>query len=104
MTTTALITSRAEFFRTLDITRAEVDDLVARQPTYSVWGVLQRQLQAMKEWSADGDPTPEERAKISIGLVAARELEPPATPAMDALIDRLHLLNYARKHWPPGSG
>lgn len=99
---TALITSRDEFFRTLAATAAELDDLVAQTPTYTTWRLLQEQLRAMTHWSAQGDPTPEQRARVSIGLVAARELEPPATPEMGDLINRLHMLNYAWKHWPPG--
>jgi hypothetical protein len=101
MSTNGLITSRDEFFRTLDTTTAEIDGLAAREPAYPVWKGLQRQLQAMKQWSANGDPTPDQRGKISIGLIAARELEPPATPAMGDLIDRLHMLSYAWRHWPP---
>lgn len=96
-----LIKNREEFSRMLEATLAEMEGLAAREPAYPIWGELQRQLQAMKEWSAHGDPTPEQRGLISIGLTAARELEPAATPEMESLIDRLHLLSYAWRHWPP---
>jgi hypothetical protein len=99
----ALIQSRDEFQSTLAATAAEMDDLAKREPAYPVWGNLQRQLQAMKQWSAAGDPTPEQRQRINIGLVAARELEPPPTPELQDLVDRLHQLSYAWRHWPPGS-
>jgi hypothetical protein len=97
----ALIKSRDEFQSTLAATTAEMDGLAASQPDYPVWGNLKRQLHAMTEWSAAGDPTPEQREMISIGLIAVRELEPPP-PEMEDLVRRLHQLNYAWKHWPPG--
>src|SRR5262245_23350004 len=97
-----LIKTRDEFLRVLAKTTAEVDALVAREPAYPVWGQLQRQLHAMGQWSANGaDPTPEQRGRISIGLIAVRELEPPADAAMQDLVTRLHVLNYAFRHWPP---
>lgn len=101
---TALITSRDEFVQILAITTDEIDGLAARQPAYPPWKSLQKQLHAMTQWLAAGGPTPEQRASISIGLVTVRELEPAAsTPAMDDLINRLHRLNYAWNHWPPGA-
>jgi hypothetical protein len=98
-----LIASRDEFSSKLNATSDEIDGLVASEPGYPVWREIQEQLHAMKQWSAQGDPTLEQRARVSIGLLAARELEPAATPELGDLIDRLHKLNYAWKHWPPGA-
>jgi len=100
-----LIQTRSEFFQMLALTTTEVDSLVAREPAYGVWGGLQRQLQAMREWTAKGaTPTPEQLGRINIGLVAARELEPPPDPAMEDLVHRLHLLAYYwRRYTMPGS-
>ena len=93
-----------DFFRMLAQTTAEIDGFVAREPAYPVWALLQRQLHAMTQWSANGAvPTPEQRGRVTIGLVAERELEPPANEAMQDLITRLHLLSYAWRFWPPGS-
>src|SRR5262245_53774646 len=95
------IRSREDFFRSLTSTTAEIDNLVAREPAYPVWGLLQRQLHAMREWTMNGaDPTAEQRERDWIGLVAARELEPAADAAMQDLVTRLHLLNYYCKRWP----
>lgn len=96
-----LIADREEFQRVLAATVDEIDDLAAREPGYSVWQNLHAQLHAMQAWSAAGDPTAEQRARINIGLVAVRELEPPVTPEIAALVDRLHTLSYAWRHWPP---
>src|SRR5678815_5144588 len=89
------IRNREEFLHVLARTTAEMDNLVAREPAYPVWNLLQRQLHAMQEWTAHGaDPTEFQRSKVSIGLVAARELEPAPDAAMEDLVTRLHLLNY----------
>jgi hypothetical protein len=95
------IRSREDFFRIFASTTAEIDSLVAREPAYPVWGLLQRQLHAMREWTMNGaDPTAEQRERVWIGLVAARELEPAADAAMQDLVTRLHLLNYYWRRWP----
>jgi hypothetical protein len=98
----ALIQTRDEFHRTLDATAAEMDGLAARHPDYPVWVSLQKQLHAMQQWSAGRDPTPDEQAKITIGLMVARELDPPPTRELQGLVDRLFALSYAWRHWPPG--
>src|SRR5262249_22018456 len=89
VTNTPEINSREDFLRILEITTTEIDGFVAREPAYPVWGLLQRQLHAMREWTANGrDPTPDQRQRISIGLVAARELEPTQDDAMENLTTR----------------
>jgi hypothetical protein len=94
------IKSRDDFFQMLARTTAEIDSLAAREPAYPVWVNLQRQLHAMREWTANSaQPTPEQLQRISIGLVAARELEPAPDAAMEDLITRLHLLSYYWKRW-----
>ncbi len=85
----------AVFLRTLKRTAEEIDGFVAREPAYPVWRQLQQQLHALQEWTADGaEPKPEQWRRISIGLIAARELEPTADLAMEDLTARLHELNY----------
>ena len=99
------IKNRAGFFDMLASTTTEIDGLVAREPAYQVWGLLQRQLHAMRLWTTSGkDPTAEQRTRVSIGLVAARELEPAPDALMENLITRLHLLNYYWRRWPAVGG
>ena len=96
-----LITTRDEFYRVLAATTAEVDALVVREPVYPVWKQLQQQLHAMRQWlSSPSGPTPQQLQMVSIGLIAARELEPPPDAAMQDLVTRLHVLNYAWRRWP----
>jgi hypothetical protein len=100
------VRSRSDYMAMLDATAAEIDGFAAREPAYPVWGRLQRQLHAMQQWLANGaDPTPEQRQKVSIGLISARELEPPQDEAMENLCARLSLLNYYwRDKWPLPEG
>jgi len=94
------INSRDDFFRLLHQTEAELDYLASREPAYPVWQGLYQQVKAMRQWSANcNDPTPEQCSRISIGLIAVRELEPATTPAMYDLITRLHLLSYYWHNW-----
>ncbi|MEP7380599.1 MAG: immunity protein Tsi6 family protein [Gemmatimonadota bacterium] len=97
------ITNTAEFSAVLDETIAEIDALVVAEPDYRVWGMLQQQLHALKDWSkTTTTPGAERLHAISIGLIAARELEPTNEAWMQDLIDRLHLLHYYWRHWPTG--
>lgn len=95
------IKTRDDFFRVLAKTTAELDAWAAREPAYPVWISLQRQLHAMEQWTRGGaSPTPEQLGMISIGLLAARELEPAQDAVMEDLIGRLHQLNYFWRRWP----
>ena len=97
------IRNAAEFANALDVTIAEVDALVLAEPDYPVWRMLQQQLHALKGWStSNANPGSEKLQVISIGLIAARELEPTDLEWMQDLADRLHLLNHYWRHWPTG--
>lgn len=89
------IRNTADFLTMLDATIKEVDALVASEPDYRAWGMLQQQLHAMKAWSLS--PTAS-GGDISIGLIAAHELEPTDQPWLQDLIDRLHVLNHYWRH------
>lgn len=85
----------AEFASALDVTVAEVDALVLAEPDYPVWRMVQQQLHALQDWSkTTANPGGEKLRAISIGLIAARELEPTDQEWLQDLIDRLHLLNH----------
>ncbi len=92
---------RSDFQPLLERLIAETNAQVAHSPTWRVLTSIQAQLQAMRTWTADGrDPLPEERARISIGMLVVRELEPgmPAelAPYASALIE---ITDYF-KRWP----
>ncbi len=94
------INNREQFFRVLAETTTEIDGFAIRQPDYPVWLQLRQQLHAMQEWSANNaQPTSEQLQRVSIGLIAARELEPAVNEEMDDLVTRLHLLNHYWRNW-----
>jgi len=85
-------------------TIADLDGYAQREPAYGVWIGLQRQLHAMRDWTANGgEPTVQQITSINIGLIAARELEPPANAAIGELINRLHELGYYWRRWTPAA-
>jgi hypothetical protein len=93
------LTTREEFMRMLLHTAAQVDALVTLEPKYLVWHQLHQQLQALRQWTANGATPPAGHySHISIGLIAARELEPAQDDVIADLISRLHLLNYYCRH------
>lgn len=97
------ISNASDFAAVLDGTIAEIDALVVTEPDYPVWRALQQQLHAMKAWStSETRPTQGQLGSVSIGLIAARELEPAPEGWLQDLIDRLHLLNHYWRHWPGG--
>ncbi len=99
------IQDREEFLRMLFHTLAGVDALATREPAYPVWHQLLQQLLAMRQWTANcSDPTREQCQRVSIGLIAVRELEPAVDAEMYDLIARLHELNYYWRHWREGTG
>ena len=97
------IRNASEFAAVLDTTIAEIDALVVAEPDYPVWRALQQQLHATKTWSTSATgPTREQLGVVSIGLIAARELEPAPEGWLQDLVARLQLLNYFWRHWPGG--
>ena len=59
------------------------------------------QLAAIKSWTENGrTPTDEERGKVSIGLIAIRELDPQESPEEGDYVDRLHMINGYLRRWP----
>lgn len=88
------ITNTADFTAMLDATIKEIDALVVAEPDYPIWAILQQQLHYMKACSTSTEkPEAEKLNAVSIGLIAARELEPTEEAWLQDLIDRLHLLN-----------
>jgi hypothetical protein len=95
------IGSRADYFVTLDKAIQRSKALLAKQAQYSVIENIDMQLDAMRRWSAnDRSPTDEERKRVSIGLIAVRELVDTGDPAMDEYADWLAELNNYFEDWP----
>ena len=95
------IQSRAEFFQVLGDALDQVRALELKFPNFWVYSNLEKQLAAMQEWTANGrTPKREERKRINIGLIAARELEPTDEIEMWNLCRRLYGLNYYFQYWP----
>ena len=93
--------TRQDFFDTLLETAKEAGRLASKTPGYPPYESIDRQLKAMQSMTAQGrTPTEDERDGISIGLIAARELDPQASDDMADFIDRLHELNGYFREWP----
>lgn len=81
---------------TLNIAR----NFAAASPSYEVYQVILRQLEAMRDWTSGGrTPDGKQRESIDIGLIAVRELDISPDLAVDDLSDRLQVLNYAFDEW-----
>jgi hypothetical protein len=98
-----LFVTPEEFFRVLDLTRDETRAYLLKEPAaLEIWGEVQAQLDAMREWTAGGaTPTIEQRDAIWIGRFSDNELEPTDDPALADYCRRLHLLNHYWREWPP---
>lgn len=99
------INSRKGFFDVLRQTLAEAKKRSAETPDFEPLAEIARQLEAMKRWTDGGrEPTEEERGKISIGLIAIRELDPEPNEELYDFIQRLHELNGYFREWPTQGG
>ena len=96
------ITRRDEFFVTLERALTRLAEESARTPGYYLWPLMLRQLDAMREWTAGGrEPTPEERERITVGTLAARELDTVDDAALASLGQDLSELQYFfQVHYP----
>ena len=95
------IKTRAEFFDVLDRAIAETKKRRATSPNFPPYQILERQLEAMKQWTAGGRaPTPDEQGKISIGIIAVREIDPQVDEASYAYQQDLLQLGGYFGEWP----
>ena len=96
-----IINSRADFLRILEETIREVQSRIRQAANPWPYDNLERQLAAMKGWTAAGrSPSDTERESIDVGLIALRELEPAERAEDQDLITNLHELNYYFENWP----
>jgi hypothetical protein len=71
-----IVTDRAAFFDQLDLAIAKTKTLIAQNPTWEMLQSFARQLEAMKQWSANGrKPSFDERRTITMGRTAQREIQ-----------------------------
>lgn len=95
------IQSRVEFFEVLSTALAQAKEFKAKAPDYWVWSNLEKQLEAMRGWTANNRaPSPIERRSVDIGTIAVRELEPAEELDLYRFTQRLHGLNYYFQYWP----
>ena len=94
------IQGRDDFFRLLPELLQQVRELEQRTPDYLVFVSIRRQLEAIELWTANGrEPTREERRSISVGRLAARELEELEHDGLDELTRKISELDFYVKHW-----
>jgi hypothetical protein len=93
------VKSRDDFHRVLEGAHKETLELLDRGEWWPLQSIAM-QLEAMKEWTAAGrDPTAEEVESIQLGVVVARELEPPPNAEIESYNERLYELYGYFKEW-----
>lgn len=95
------IETRAEFFQVLERTIMELRARCERVPTLPMYHGILNQLLAMQAWTADGrTPLEQERARIDIGLIAIREIDPQDSDDDAELHEWLVQLGGYFDEWP----
>lgn len=94
------IDSRSDFHRVLGEALAITRIILMSTPQHATLQRIEKQLNAMKRWSASGRlPTDGERRNIDVGLIAARELD-GGTGDLSRLAEKLFALNNYFEDWP----
>jgi hypothetical protein len=94
--------NRKAFFDCLTETLGEIRRLRQVEANHPYWPMIQRQLEAIQQWTANSrEPTIEERSSIQIGVLVERELEPPDNEDLADLNKRLKAVNLYFQIWPP---
>jgi hypothetical protein len=95
------INCRADFQKELDSVRMLCESVVRRLPNERLLESVQRQLEALQTWTANGRiPTPDERNQIIMGIQMHREYEMTEDKDIYQLKGRTGALNNYVKHWP----
>lgn len=95
--------SRVDFYRVLDEALATARHYLALEPTHPLAGRVAAQLEAMKHATRnERTPSDEERGRITLGVIALRELNGGATgdPRSDAWAAELTELASFFEGWP----
>ncbi|MEY4575988.1 MAG: hypothetical protein RL701_691 [Pseudomonadota bacterium] len=95
------IDSHAEFQQTLQKALATALHGRAVQPHSPVTINVARQLEAMRQWTANGrSPTEDEQSQIDVGLVASRELSDTGRQETEEWAQELRELDNFFQGWP----
>jgi hypothetical protein len=98
------INARTEFFALLDVAIATTADMLVQSPGSPVAQSAAKQLAAIKLWTAEGrTPTEEERFRINIGIMAAREFDDTRldwSSPLGVWVQRLSAINNYTDGWP----
>ncbi len=98
----AQITSRAEFQARLDKGLADMARLLQRSPGHPPYEEVEAQLRGLKQWTASGrEPTPDERKKITIGLLVIRQFDPQPELWLYEIMENLNEIQGYVRIWPP---
>ena len=97
-----VIKSRQDFQRVLNDAIRQVGDRIRATPGFQPYDEIEFQLDMMWRWTQmDRTPTDDERAQITIGMIAVREIEPMKETADDQdFCTNLHELQYYFDRWP----
>ncbi len=91
-----MIENRSEFEAILRKALLRTDELAKLGPSFPLPSMIRPQLDFISQFlRGDRDPSPEERARVNIGLVAVRNFD-DSDPEYSAW---LKALNYAFKYW-----
>jgi hypothetical protein len=95
------IDSRVGFERMLRDARAITRRMLEGQPNNPIIATIDRQLDALERWTANGrEPSEAERKTINIGLIAVRELDNVPDPEVQALTGKLYSVQNYVDEWP----
>jgi len=89
------IISTTDFQKMLADALAIVKELEVLSPGFAVYESIRLQLEALTQWTANGRrPTAEEEQRITLGVIAVRELEDDSRPEVQKLSQLLMSINY----------
>lgn len=98
------INSRADFLALLDEVFVATREMLLRSPANPLAQAAAKQLAALELWTANGrTPTDDERYRINIGIMAAREFDDPRLDPASPLATwarRLSAINNYTDGWP----
>jgi hypothetical protein len=96
------VKTHEDFFKVLSESMALTRKYMEQEPSATVYGDVEIQLDQMIRWTADGgQPTAEERDRIYVGTIAFYQLRSRTDPEKNAYANRLmELTAYFNLDWP----
>jgi hypothetical protein len=100
-----IVTDREAFFRLLGEAIDTTARLMVASPTYELLHHFSRQLEAMRNWTANGrKPTFDERRSVTLGVTAQRELQGTTDPEWSSYMMLVTALSSYFKFWRTDAG